>query len=78
MTETNAGKEKGPKDGRCEAKAPVRFKVEQIETKVQFDGTGGNKRPRDGKKEWAKRTKRDLKGPERSANPDEGTIAEVW
>jgi len=29
-------------------------------------------------KRKAKGTKRGLKGPEQPANPDEGTIAEVW
>lgn len=53
MTERNAGKEKGTKDGRYEAKAPMRLKVEQIETKVQLGRTGGDEGPRS-EKEWQK------------------------
>jgi len=38
MAETDAGKEKGAEGGRREAKAPMRLKVEQIETKIQVPG----------------------------------------
>jgi len=66
----------------------MRLKVEQIETKIQVLGRGGGEGRRGEPRGWgrgpgmvkrkAKGTKRGLKGPEQPANPDEGTIAEVW
>lgn len=79
----NARKEKGTEVGRCGAEAPMRLKVEQIENKGPVCGRGGGGKVERGKgpeeeKRGVKRWTRGLKDSERLANPNEGTIAEVW